>query len=295
MLTIAYVTNRLYPCWHWFFDSLANELRATPTEVRIVVVDQHKEDRELPAHVVHVAPKPCVWQGPHRLTTRDYFAAANARNTALCLAPDGWIVYVDDVSVLMPGWLARVRQAMDEGYVACGAYRKVNGLDVVDGVVKSFSDHPHGHDSRWSQGSDTEAVRHGPGILYGCSVAAPVEWFLDVNGWEEKCDGMGYEDSVMGIMLMKKNRELRYDRRMLTLESVELHYQGEVAVRVDKKMVAFPDASHAILHQTKTGNGRAQNLFDIRELRQQVLSGSPFPIPTRPAKHWPDGQPLGEM
>jgi len=301
-LTVAYMTSRRYPCWQWFFDRLRRQDGEQPN--RIIVVDLHQAERpnELPPHITHVPPKPTVWQGTHRLTTRDYFAAANARNTALCLAPDGWIAYVDDLSVLLPGWLAAVRQAMQTGYVALGAYRKVLGLEVVDGEVRSFVDHPSGHDSRWGWGKDDRAVRQGAGAFFGCSVAMPIELLLRVNGWDEGlCDGMGYEDAAMGLRLDRIGADMRYDRRMLTYESEEMHHVGEPMIRVDKKIDGpnGPDASHAMLRQVREiSRSSADNkhlVLGIRWLRGYALVGSQFPVPTMPTHHWPDNQPLAEM
>lgn len=300
MLTIAYMTNRLYPCWEWFLDSLRNQMDREP--VNIVVVDFHQSTRPnvLPTYVTHVAPKPCVWQGPHRLTSRDYFAAANARNTAACYAVDGWIAYVDDLSVLLPGWLAAVRQGMREGYTVLGAYRKVLGLSVVDGKVEQYSDHPPGHDSRWAFGRDDCGVRLGTGSLFGCSLAMPVELLMTVNGWDESCDGMGYEDANMSVMLARRATDMRYDRRMLTYESEELHHIGTPFLRVDKKIEGErgPDASHAMMRAVNAGPARAENAhlgMSLRELRRRTLAGDPFPIPSEPQTHWPDNQPLREM
>src|SRR5262249_11014949 len=116
------------------------------------------EDR---AHcpIAHVPPKPTVWQGRYRLTETNFFAAPNARNPGLCLARDGWIAYADDLAVLRPGWLGRVREAMREGYVALGAYRKIPGLVVEGGSVVRPADPLDrsdlaGWDSRWEIGSD---------------------------------------------------------------------------------------------------------------------------------------------
>lgn len=298
-LTICYITHRRFNCIQWFLDSVGREMESDG-DVRIVVVDYYADERkgELPEYVLHVEPKPSVWQGKHRLTTRDYFAAANARNTGLCLAPDGWIAYVDDLSVMLPGWLKCVRQAMAENYMVFGAYRKVLGLEVRNGVVTSFLDHPLGHDARWPHGSDEAAVPHGPGALFGCSLAMPVEHLLRINGWNETCDGMGYEDAACGMQLNKVGLTGRYDRRMMTYESEEMHYVEPPFIRVDKKIVGkpgIPDASHAMLAQIAAGDGTSPNGYDIAELRRRVLSGEPFPIPTGPETHWPDGEYLSLM
>jgi len=37
------------------------------------------------------------------------------------------------------------------------------------------------------------------------------------------------------------------------------------------------------------------NHFDLRELRDRVQRGEPFPVPAEPSTHWVDGQPLSEM
>src|SRR5256885_12564266 len=194
-LTIAYITNRDDCKIQWFLDSLARQIQPGD-EVRIVVVDFFAHEREKGLVCIAgsifpylVPPKPNPWQGPHRLTKEDWFAAANARNTADCLAPDGHIAYVDDLSVLLPGWLDCVKQSMRENYVALGAYKKVKKLVVEDGEVKSFEENPFGVDSRLRQVTQDQTSCDGS-WLYGCSVAMPVEAVLEVNGFpEDLCGG----------------------------------------------------------------------------------------------------------
>lgn len=308
-LTVAYMTSRWDPKIHWFMQSLSHEmLRAAIdyTMLSVVVVDfwhaerdlrrgPHAEMGERPnvlwqvnEHWKHVAPKPNVWQGEHRRTKVDWFAAANARNTALCLAPDGWIAYVDDLSVLMPGWLERVREAMKSNTITFGAYKKVKNLVVEDGVATSYEEFPGGIDSRWGKGSDYGPVQAAGSWLFGCSLAGPVEAFLSVNGWNESCDGLGSEDYITGINLEKKGWRFAYDRRMLTLESEELHHVGPIMKRSDYG-VSPNDKSHAILNATLHGNGWAPNYFGeggIRALRERVLAGEPFPVCRIPEHEW---------
>ena len=301
-LTIAYMTCRQNPRFEWFRDSL---LHQNPIGIvnRIVVVDFHAATREPKLDVpgietIVTTPKPTVWQGPHRLTKRDYFAAANARNTALCYAKDGWIAYVDDLSVLMPGWLKCVREAMQGNYIALGAYRKVLKLQVENGEVKYLEDHPSGWDSRWKHGNDAHPVPAAGGWLFGASVAMPVETLLKINGWDEDCDSLGGEDYIAGLMLEKHGYRFMYDRRMLTLESEELHHYEVTLTRIDKGK-SPKDKSHKILKMvTDHGRHRAPNYFGnegIAGLRQRVLRGEPFPIPSIPEHDWYDDQPLREM
>jgi len=310
MLTIAYVTSRKQPCIDWFSASLARETARHPDlQFRVVIVDfwaNHGTEPRRPFSKqgwTLTAPKPCVWQGPHRLTKADYFAQCNARNTALCLATDGWIAFVDDLSVLMPGWLGAVREAIAGNYIACGAYRKVNGMVVEDGVLKDFIDQPIGVDHRWQFGRDDRAVPCTGAWAYGCSLALPVEAALTVGGYPEAlCDGMGYEDVAFGRMLETVGYTFRYDRRMLTYESDELHGQlpvmrREDPCRGDPNANPRDDQSHALLRAV-AGLRHHPNYFGeggIRGLRQRVLAGEPFPVVGIPEHRWFDAKPLREL
>jgi hypothetical protein len=290
----------------WFWGSLDRECVADFSWIKVVVVDfwHHLKHRTeeitamAPLPVTHVPPKPTVWQGMHKLTKVDYFATSNARNTGLCLAPDGWIVYLDDLSVLMPGWWAAVRESVmvGEGRIIAGAYKKVKNLFVRDGLAVSWEDFPAGVDTRWRYGNDNGPVRINGGALFGCSLLAPVEAFLQVNGWDEDCDSMSGEDYVAGLMMERNGWPVFYDRRMLTFESEEHHYQDVPFKRIIKKN---PDASVVMLNMVlHGGRHRAPNYFGdggIRVLRQRVLAGEPFPITQVPQHHWPDSQPLESM
>lgn len=327
MITIAYMTNRKDCRFEWFCDSLHNECAGDYTGLRVVAVDfwagdhqrQTLEGAELRKaeflskcrclDFLHVPPKPTVWQGKYRLTKRDYFAAANARNTAICLAPDGYLAYVDDISVLLPGWLERVRRAQAGGYVACGTYEKVKNMEVVNGVLKSAEHTTHGLDHRlivarkqFRRDPDLpDLVPCGGSWLFGCSLALPVQAALDVNGLCENCDSMGAEDYPFGYMLERAGYKLNLDTKMKTIESEELHFVEEPFLRIDKPSIhGQRDASNAYLKMLLSGNGmkRAPNYFGeegIAGLRQRVLNGEPFPIVQIPQHDWRDGQLISEM
>jgi hypothetical protein len=324
-LTIAYMTNRKDCCIQWFFDSLRREIKHHGAELdySIVIVDYwaneplrkeqfkdwsktHWQNFHCDGYH-HVTPKPSVWQGPHRLTKEDWFSASNARNTALCLAEDfgkgGAIVYVDDLSVLLPGWLSSVRDAMSNNYIVCGAYRKVKNLVVENGDVKSFTQFS---DDNRLQYAHNDLTPCGGNWLYGCSVAGPVESFLSVNGWpEDLCDGMGFEDCCMGMVLANAGHQLIYDRRMMTYESEEHHHipgaqfrKEDWHIGSDGKPVkggnGATDKSHAVLNIAMASK-RFPNSYDIRELRAKVLAGESFPIPQSPRHEWFTKQPLEEL
>lgn len=317
-LTIAYLTMRKEPRIEWFLDSLRRELSEDYSNTKLIVVSylywregiwNHR--RPLGEHLgytgsrIITAPKPCVWQGMGRLTKTDWFAASNARNTALCLAPDGWIAYVDDLSVLMPGWLKAVREAMAGHYIVLGAYKKVKKLCVENGEVKSFEEFQAGIDSRWPCGSDTGPVPASGGMMYGCSVAMPVESLLTIGGWPEYCDGLGSEDYVCGLALQNNGYEFRYDRRMLTLESEEDHHNGPVFRKEDWHFEngvpvtggnGRDDKSHAALN-IALGSKYFDNYYEggMRKMREEVLSGKPFPVVGNPQHDWFTKVPLSEL
>lgn len=316
-LTIAYLTSREDCRFEWFADSLKLQTDGDlwAENISVVVVDYWSQSatrqtdlascmkfKKMNSNSFMVTPpKPTVWQGPHRLTQNNYFAPSNARNTALCYAPDGWIAYVDDLSVLHPGWLSAVREAMAGNYIACGAFRKVNKLVVSKGVIESFEDHPAGIDSRWGDGEGF-AVDCAPNWLFGCSVAMPVDALLKINGWPEAvCDstGVGAEDCFTGMALAATGHALKYNRRMLTYESEELHHQLPAMKRIDKGDIGTPNSkSHAavrMLRDVKYFDNDFSPFPDIAALRQHVLSGGEFPIPKNPQHDWYDGQKLSEL
>ena len=303
-LTIAYMTNRRDCRVEWFFDSLARQETTTPVDIKVVVIDFFANERtpeEKARAQVWCTPKPTVWQGEHRLTTQDYFAASNARNTAICHAEDGLLAFVDDLSVLLPGWLEQAASAQ-RGHVVLGRYSKVKDLRVEDGEVKFYEPFPPGEDSRWITtqkiGNAGKRFEVDGGWAFGCSLSGHVEDFLSINGYDEDCDSMGGEDYIAGIMLEKQGVKLWYEPQMRTLESEELHYAEAPFKRMIKKTGAFrdKDASHAILNRVKLGKRhRAPNYCDLRALRQQVLAGGAFPVSQVPEHDWRDAQPLREM
>ena len=286
----------------WFIDSLRNQFDPTQDDIEVIIVDFYQSERLISKvddgtfSIRHVSPKPTVWQGPHKLTKEDWFAPSNARNTALCLCRTPWIAYVDDLSVLIPGWLQSVREAMEKDYIVFGAYKKVKDLVVDGGVVQSFAEFPPGVDSRWNSGSDTGPVNAAGSWLFGCSLAIPTYDLLAIGGWPELlCDSLGSEDYITGIVLQNAGRRFKYDRRMLTLESEELHHAEPSFKRRDKG-VSPNDKSHAVLALAKTLR-RFDNHFPggLNRMRESILDGEPFPVTNQPSVDWFDGQAIAEM
>lgn len=312
-LTVAYLTNRREPMIAWFLDSLHRELGGDYSNAKLVIVDFHADEpgrkdtfSDL-AHseITHVTPMPTPWQGKHRLTKQDYFDAANARNTAVCFAPDGWIVFCDDLSVLLPGWIRGARDAVGGNYVVCGAYRKVKNLRVEHGTVLNAeptgSDprSPGGYDSRWNIGNDDGPTYCAGQQCYGCSFGLPVNAFLATNGQDQRASGLGFEDALFGRALENNGWKFKYDRRMLTYESEDLHGGESAFARINKKNVlGAADTAWVLKREVESGQKRFSNYFPpggLEALRQRIMAGEPFPLPPAPSHHWVDGQPLSDL
>ena len=341
MISIAYFTSRLDCKVEWMVDSLA---RWVPVEerhlIQLIFVDRHlwslapeagntyfrrgdlvslvdprwhvESRREKFAAAVrgrfdflHLPVKPCMFQGPFRITPFDWFCAAQARNTAIMATKHPYFVGVDDLSVLLPTWWPQVKHAADSGYVVCGAYKKVRDLVVEDGDIRSFTEFPSGVDSRWGHGSDTGIVPWNGSGLFGCSFGMPLELLLKCNGFDEISDAQSAEDYDLGIRAERAGGKFYYNRNMTSFESEEMHAVEPSLPREKRVMPAerLPfgytgntDSDHVVL-----GRVRNEKRIDtigggnLRKLREEFIVSQRAPIPTEPTTDWRTGQPLTEL
>lgn len=306
-LCIAYVTNRKNPRLEWFMESLARQLAEPQNrdiQVQVVIVSFYNDIAVPPVpkridKFRFLLPKPNPYMGAFRITKSDCFAAAVSRNTALCAADSQYIAYVDDLSVLMPGWLDQVRMSMAQGRITFGAYKKVKQLVVKDGLVVShlpLDEFKQGIDNRLAHTNGLPITCSGQ-WLYGCSLVAPVEQLLVVGGWPENLTGaLGFEDCLLGIALQNAGFSFWYDPKMLTLESEEAHFEEKPFFKTDKGISPL-DKSHAVLAMVKNGMKYFDNCVEggIRKVRADFLEGKPFPIVQNPQHDWYDKQPLSEV
>lgn len=286
MLSLIYITSRKEPHFDWFISSLRREMRElgdVPLPELVVIDFHHSKDR-LPygmgwvGPIKWASPKPTPWQGKYRLTDHDAFAASNARNTGLCLASGTYIVFIDDVSVLVNGWLAAAMESMRENRITCGAYRKVKELAVdMEGNITRWIAFSGGDDTRWKDGR-SEVVKCPANWLYGCSFGAPVETLLSVNGFDEALDGLSFEDVCLGLRLEKAGHQLWYDQKMLTFESEEAHHVpgDEKFKRHNRPIAGHQDLAWWMLDHVKS-NHMALGTPDLRTIRNDCLSGKAFP------------------
>jgi hypothetical protein len=350
MITICYFTSRRNPRVAWFVDSLA---RWVPPEergmVELIFIDRllwaltpeagnrywrrgdvfditdptwHVESRrELFAGAVadrfafrHLPVKPCTHQGPFRLTSKDWFCAAVARNTGIIAARGNYFVGVDDLSVLLPTWWPQVKHAASSGYSVAGAYWKQKALVVENGEIKSFEQYPGGRDTRWDHGSDTGIVPWHGGNVYGCSFGMPTDLLVRINGFEELASGEGGEDYCMGIRSERAGADWRYNRNMQSWESEEAHHE-EPSLPRERKIVtpdnrpagydSYPHVNvaeryysdHVMLNRLKHERRftTIAQWTDIRKAREEFQASRRILIPTDPQTDWRDGMPLSQL
>lgn len=323
-ISIAYVTQRDEPRFEWFADGLAMQLEhlRDDLEAEVIFVDGlHSAARsERLKELVdgrfafrHLRPKPCQYNGPDRLTTRDLFAPASVRNTAVLYARQPYVAFVDDSCVLAPTWLEAACWGARRGCVLTGAYEKRWAMVVEDGTLVSAGRYRTGRDIRWDLVPDGVPTRVYGGHLFTSSCGFPKALLREVNGFDELCDPSGLEDCQLGMRLEWAGAEIYYHRGMFTTESEELHRFQPSPARVEKSL--HPDAYMEMLRRfgvsarLTSGNydiGHAVldilygtrairsvgNCFDLADLTESRL---PSVVERFPRYHWFDLQPLAEM
>jgi hypothetical protein len=136
---------------------------------------------------------------------------------------------------------------------------------------------------------------------------------LELNGLDELCDSIMGEDSQLGYRIEHANIPIYYDRRMFTVESEELHHQGDPPARLNEPM--HPALYMArlrefgVLRRTRRGGWDTTHLlFDIVHGTRAVASLGNYYRLTElspgnidsvrasfPRHHWFDQRPLAEM
>ena len=225
--------------------------------------------------------------------------------------------------MLLPGWLKAHVHAASHGYVLCGTTCKHRKLVVSpEGDVLEKDDFPPGMDSRMSRIPPEGLLRCNGGWLYGGTFSVPLEHALRINGQDEACDTIGGEDYDFGQRLERGGSEIFISRACGTLEDDLAHHAQAAVIRLDKPWPPKrgapprtfsqdgwsapaanlesdgPYSSNYLYHRLQREASRfwtVGNTFDLRQMRDKVLRGEPFPIPDGPREHWVDGQPLSEM
>jgi len=283
-LTIIFVTARKEPCIEWFKDSIARQCDTMP---EFIVID---------ANGIHgQKPKPTLWQGEHRVMGQDWWANSNSRNTGLAQVQTEWVAFVDDRSVPAPSWMDAVRDAMEGRYIVAGSYEKRHNMKVENGKIIDPGTR-NSMDNRWEHMEKEQLpnpYQCAGNWVYGCGIAMPTEWALQVGGFEEAMDGSGFEDCIFGMMCANNGYPICYDMRMHLIEDRTPELIGTTYRREDKG-ISPNDKSHRSLDLFGTAKNTS-NRHLLLQSRQFVQRGEPFPKLFNPREDWFDGQPIVEI
>lgn len=304
-LTICIVTARKNSCLDWIFASIFNQLKDGEA-VDLLVVDSNCYQYQFDIHEVGGRPfrsvpvMPNVWQGKYRLTREDWWAKPSAINTSICYCKTEWILFLDDRSVIAPGFMDAIRMAMKHNYIMFGSYEKRVNMTVEGGFIKNGGI-VTGEDSRWQyvqEKSLGNPFTCGGEWGYGCVVLSPLEWLLEVNGSPTRCDGLGFEDAILGLILQNAGYPMYFDRRALLIEDRTPSEIGTPMRREswEKHPNDTSDKAHTMLRLVKTMK-RSDNPYNLRELRKVIQSGGEFPIPDPNKKHtdWFTGKDISTL
>lgn len=291
---IVYVTGRSDPRLDWLIDGL--EAQATEQdEIELIVVDSRGRGaakigfRPIApiCNLIETRPKPCVWQGDQRVTDVDWWALSNARNTGIVLCEPDYVVFLDDRCRIGEQWVRAVRRgAQERTSVLAGAYDKrepgIGGVGTRVTLDHRLLAKPEG------------LVNCGGGWLFGCAMALPLEWCLEVNGFEEGCDSLSGEDYIFGLMLANAGRRVDFVPD-LRVHQDRMPGDGHGMRRTDKG-VSPRDKSHAALERFGR-RCRTEMTPDLRRMRADIESGGTFPDVDRSADHrdWFDDQPIQDL
>lgn len=285
-VTIAYITAREEPHLEWLCDGIDQQARSGD-KIELIVVDALGRPATAIGYrpvkaitkLIETRPKPTIWQGPHRITSHDFFANANARNTAIVLCTTSYICFLDDRCKLDPGWLAQVRLGEKKrNAVLCGSYTK-----------------------HWSGGISMDHRRESdpqgkkkclPEWSYGCNLALPLRWAFKVNGFEEGCDPVGMEDCVFGHMLSNAGYRLDFVVEMSVQQDRYDHrgYLHPPKFPRQDKDESPNDKSHALIGRFYN-RVRTEFTPDLTKSRSRLAHGEVFPLPDPNVDYrdWYDG------
>jgi hypothetical protein len=118
---------------------------------------------------------------------------------------------------------------------------------------------------------------------------APVDALVRCNGYPEQwCDGMGYEDTIMGTILHNAGYEFNFNPDMETWECETSHHNQPTPLRIDPG-TSPNDKSHAVRSLAKLLKECDNNFGEFSsfaKMKQHYQATNQWPIPTEPRYEW---------
>jgi hypothetical protein len=282
MITIAYISARLDPRFDLFADSLAPQLK--PTD-QVVFVDQFvefnpnrvSEYRELVDgrfEMLHIAPKPSIWRGRSRKTRRAFADTSGTRNTAIIVAKNDYIVFIDDLSAVHPGWREYHQKAADNNWIFAGSYQSARNVKVLlDGTI--HYNRLGGPDGRIKHQPTNDSIPIPGSWLFGSNAGIPMECLLKVNGYDEFCARRGVEDCQLGARLAHAGFADRmfYNKNCMVTEDQWYHHAAANSTYLGLTYQEYPlrryktddeeDAKHGYNIYETMGRIEKEQLYDV--------------------------------
>ena len=209
-------------------------------------------------------PKPNPWQGAHRLTSCNWWATANARNTALCLVRHDFVAFLDDRAHPGPDWLACVRAAEAKREAA------IAGL-YVESKPRGRRSITATRSRRW--GRSTAA---GLAVRLYVRVAAFVG--LRSTASRKAATASPGEDYIFGLMLQNAGHRIDFVPEMFVRQERAAGNEsckGSYACR-DKGKSPHDKATP---RSRGSGSGGTEYTPDLTQLRARIAAGEADPGP----------------
>lgn len=117
-----------------------------------------------------------------------------------------YIVFHDDNCRLYPDWIERHVKWLEQGYLVAGNWLSYQEIDTNGkGVIGVY-----GWEHRSKMVKEPKIVSGG--WLYGGNFSFPLRVAIDINGFDERCDGeMGQDDVNFGIRAERRGYRTMYD------------------------------------------------------------------------------------
>ncbi len=241
-ITICYITARRQPMFKWFIETLISQYPNEIVDDEILIIDHFidydvNREENLKKLVngrfeyTHISPKPSIWIGKYRKTSRNFYDGPNTRNTGFIVCDTEYLVFVDDLTVLMPNWLQYHKRSAERKIIFSGAYDKVSDIVFNENKFQSYT--AKNCDCRLIHQQSDDDINSWGGWAFGTNTGFPIEYILKVNGYDEFLGARrGGEDCNIGVRLENAGFKDKffYNKNCLTIEDGELHYTGENSI-----------------------------------------------------------------
>ena len=243
LLSIVMVTARENPRFDCLTASLRQALERAKLDYRaveLIVIDKllwgkgiqfgrraellkAMREAKLEITFVHKPPKAGPWQGPTRLTKRDYWAKCNASNTGLLLATGKLCAMIDDCIYLHEDWVLAQLRALQLGYSVAGTVKSIIKPVFEDGVLQSYDTVP-GDSQDAMRDTGMGIYRTSGNFLWGMNSSFPREFAVKAGGYDAAYDGQrGFEASDFGIRIERAGCAVVFDPTCLVFQILDTH------------------------------------------------------------------------